>query len=491
MTWTHSLAPPAEAVAEPMSAIDRAWLEMDEPNNPMVVAAILEFEDATDAAALARGFVEKLLREPRFRQRVIQTEPGYVWLEDDAMHMGYHVQIRRLEAGTTDTALRAAVATELSHGLDRALPLWRINLFEHGEGRVTLLFRAHHAIADGIAMMQMLMQLSHGAGEAREPRVHVPEHHGPLAGFIQRLETVNSALENLTGLVVEDLRHPGRFSRQLHHFQRALAAVGRVVALPDDNPRRFRAPPGGRRAVAWTGNLSFAAVREFARAQSVTVNDVFLTALAGAFGRYLRGADGHLGEQQNLRVSVPVNLRSDGDSAPGNHFGLVLVDLPVGLEGWHARLDVISDRMLALKHSPEASSVLIALTAAGHLPVGAERQLVSLVGNKAAAVVSNLPGPRRALNFGAARLANLVFWPPQAARVGIGVSLLSYAGHVTVGISADTAQVTHPEEIIQAFCAELQAMLGRSPLMRAAAVRRGASASSTAKSPKGVNHVNP
>lgn len=490
MNRSEALVPMAEKVAEPMSSIDRAWLEMDEPNNPMVVAAILEFEQVADAQALARGLVERLLREPRFRQRVVASQLGYLWLEDDELHMGYHVQIRQLPAGITATALCAAVATELSYGLDRALPLWRINLFQHGDRHVTLLFRAHHAIADGIAMMQMLLQLS-AEGEVRETPGPTPKHHGPLAGFIQGLETVNSALENLTGFVVDDLRHPGQFSRQLRDFQRTLAAVGRIVTLPDDNPRRFRTAPGGHRAVAWTSGLPFAAVRDFAKSQSVTINDVFLTALTGAFGRYLRATDGQVPEQQNLRVSVPVNLRVDGDHEPGNHFGLVLVDLPVGLEGWHARLDVIADRMLALKRSPEARSILIALAAAGHLPAGAEKRLVSLVGNKAAAVVSNLPGPRRALTLGGARLSNLVFWPPQAARVGIGVGLLSYAGHVTVGISADTAQIANPQKIIDGFCAELENMLGRAPLIRAAGPRRRKSHPSAARPRKGANHVNP
>jgi WS/DGAT/MGAT family acyltransferase len=231
--------------------------------------------------------------------------------------------------------------------------------------------------------------------------------------------------------------------------------------LPDDNPKRLRAAPCGRRAVAWTSNLPFAAVREFAHAQHVTINDVFLTALAGAFGAWLRKADGHLSEQQNLRVSIPVNLRAGDDDMLGNSFGLVLLDLPVGLEGWHARLDVIADRMASLKESPEASAVLLALAAAGRLPAAAERKLVRLVGGKAAAVVSNLPGPRHLLHVDGARLRNMVFWPPQTAGIGIGVSLLSYAGHITVGVSADCAQIAHPQQLIDAFRAELETMLGR------------------------------
>ena len=486
-----AMAAPIAAVPEPMDAVDRAWLEMDGVHNPMVVASIMEFEGVADAAQLARRLVERMRVQRRFRQRAVPSATGYDWVEDDGLRFGYHARIRELDPPGTDVQLQVAIAAELGLALDRALPLWRICLFPRGNRRVAVLFRAHHAIADGVALMQLLLHLADGTpatNGSAAPEPGAPPH-GPLGKIIRGLETVNSMLENLTDLAIDDLRHPGKFTRQVNEVRRTLAAVGRVMLLPDNNPPRFRVEPAGRRAVAWTSNLSFHAVRKLARAQDVTINDIFLTALAGAFGRYLRAVDGSVPEGQNLRVSVPVNLRAAGDATLGNAFGLVLLDLPVGLDGWHARLDVIADRMASLKQSSEARAVLIALAAAGRLPAAAERRLTGVVGNKAAAVVSNLPGPRRALQFGAARLANMVFWPPQTAGIGIGVSLLSYAGHVTVGISADTAQIARPRDVIDAFCAELAAMLGYSPAVRQAGPRRQPRPSTTARSATGVNHV--
>ena len=145
--------------------------------------------------------------------------------------------------------------------------------------------------------------------------------------------------------------------------------------------------------------------------------------------------------------------------------------------------------MAALKQSPEAKAVFGALAAAGRLPSAAEKYLVNFVGGKAAAVVSNLPGPRRSFTIGGAKLVNMVFWPPQAARVGIGVSFLSYAGRITVGISADTAHIVQPQQVIDAFCAELEAILGHSPARRAAIRRRRAAPPTTARSASGVHHA--
>lgn len=483
-------ASPRTVRTEPMRAVDKAWLDMDSPCNPMVVSSIMDFEGAHDLRALAGHLVCPLLRHDRFRQRVVEKDGACTWVEDDELHLGYHVQVRSLGADASDAELRAAIAAELERGLDRALPLWRVTLFPRDHGRVTVLFRAHHAVGDGVSLMQLLPSMNgavvpvpHDEADAASPP------HGPLGGLIQRLTSMNGVLEHLGEVIADDLKHPDHLAAQVGDARRTLAAIARVVALPDDNPTPFRAPLSGRRAVAWTGDLSFAALKGLARAQGVTLNDILLAALAGAFGQVLRADGGRVSEQQNLRVSVPVNLRANGDGQLGNRFGLVLLDLPVGLEGWHARLDVINERMAALKKSPEARAVFGALAAAGHLPSAAERYLVNFVGGKAAAVVSNLPGPRRAVTIGGARLSNLVFWPPQAARVGIGVSFLSYANRVTVGISADTAHLARPQRVIDALRAELESILGHSPARRAPGRQRRASSPRVPRPATGVHHA--
>lgn len=448
----------ATPATEPMSSVDQAWLEMDEPHNPMVVAAILEFSGVEDAGRLGARLVRRLVSHPRFRQRVVERRGRRVWVED-GLRTGYHLRVHALPREGAAAALRAAIAHELEQDLDVARPLWRLVLFPQPRKRVTVLFRAHHAIADGIALMQLLLHFSDGPHEplpAAEPRT---APHGPLGRMINRLEGLNHLLESASAEIVGDVLDPARLRRQLTEAREDIGAAMRVAALPDDNPPEFRAPPVGRRAVAWSGSLSLGAVRRVAHRQHVTVNDVFLTALAGAFGRYLRRR-GPLRESQNLRVSVPVNLRAPGDGPVGNRFGLVLVDLPVGLEGWNARLDVIADRMAALKHSPEPRAVLGALWLAGHLPAAAERRMMNFVGHKAAAVVSNLPGPRQRLTFDGARLASVVFWPPQSAGIGIGVSLLSYAGRVTLGVSADAAPLADPAALVDDFLQEFELMRG-------------------------------
>jgi diacylglycerol O-acyltransferase len=452
---------------------------MDGPRSPMVVAALMEFEGVADLAAFTAALASRLLSHPRFRQRVAEASGRRAWVADGAPNVAYHVRERVLSDPSSSEELRRAVAHELEQGLDKTLPLWRVVLYPRGEQRVAVLFRAHHAIADGVAFMGILLGLADGSRGGAPPRHRGVARRGPLAGMIYRLEAVNGVLESAGEILAEDLKHPERIAGQLDSARRALAALARVVTLPDDNPRPLRAPLGGRRAVAWVDDLSLSALRGIARMQNVTVNDVFLTALAGAFRTTLVASGHTVPETQNLRISVPVNLRSATGGEAGNQFGMVLVDLPVGLEGCAARRDVIAERMAALKCSVEARSVLFALGAAGHLPGSIEKRLVELVAGKAAAVVSNLPGPREALTLAGARIASVTFWPPQAAGLGIGISLLSYAGRVSVGISADTAQLASPQRLLDAFCGELRTMLGRSPYFRAASAARPATQAGT------------
>ncbi len=446
---------------EEITGIDRAWLEMDTPQNPMVVSAVLELTGVRDVEVLLKHLLERMLRHRRFLQRADVDHDPPMWRDDGEPLMAYHVRVYHLTEDAPDHDVRHAVARELGRSLDRALPLWRLTLLERGDGRVTLLIRVHHAIADGVALVRILMSCTDAASGGRRASDQRPARprKGPLGVWIERLEFVNRTLEDLKEGLRADLQDPSRILRQLRTGREAVAAVSRVLNLPDDNPESLHRALSGTRNVAWTRHLPLGPIRRRARQLQVKINDLFVAALAGAFGRYLRELGGSVDPGQNVRIEVPVNLRKEGDGDAGNRFGLVLLDLPVGVADWRERLRIVSARMEALKDSPEAKAILVGLMAAGHLPVPVEKRLVSLLASKAVAVVSNLPGPRTSLRFAGARLENLVFWPPQAGAIGIGVSLFSYAGRVSVGVSSDVDIIAEPERLVAAFEAEIEHML--------------------------------
>ncbi|HZR35247.1 MAG TPA: wax ester/triacylglycerol synthase family O-acyltransferase [Nevskia sp.] len=457
---------------EPLGAVDRAWLEMDTPCNPMVISAIFQLEGPVDAAHLQKVMVERLLRYPRFRQRIDHSQGQPRWVDEKDLDYRYHVHVRRLPrpqggGGAGERELRKAISAEVSRELDHARPLWRLLLFPSASGPVTVLFRAHHALADGIALVTLLID-STDSGFQRAPATlpaaePVQSTAGPLGGLIDALGLVNSGLVRLRALARS---RAGRIELVRHYQQGrdAIAAVRNVLALPEDNPPQLRKPLSGRRGVAWADDLPLDPLRRQARLLGVRVNDLLMAALAGAFARQLHHTSAALPLDQNLRISVPVNLRSGKGRQLGNHFGLVLLDLPVGEPDPAQRLRTVARRMNQLKESPQAHATMLGLAAASHLPVPFERRLVSRIGAKSVAVVSSLPGPKRHVRIAGARMRNLVFWPPQSGGIGLGLSFFSYAGQLSFGISADLALLPHPRGLLEAFRGELELLLQLSTL---------------------------
>jgi diacylglycerol O-acyltransferase len=86
--------------------------------------------------------------------------------------------------------------------------------------------------------------------------------------------------------------------------------------------------------------------------------------------------------------------------------------------------------------------------------------MVDAFGSKATLVATNVPGPREAVSVAGTKLGGLTFWVPQAGHLGLGVSLFSYAGQVTVGVAADAARMPDPHALIRAFHDEMEALAG-------------------------------
>ena len=160
-----------------------------------------------------------------------------------------------------------------------------------------------------------------------------------------------------------------------------------------------------------------------------------------------------------IRASVPVNLRPpDRAHELGNAFGLVFLTLPVGIADPARRLRAIKKEMDGLKQSPEALVAFGVLSLMGLAPVEVEQVGLRFFGSKATAVLTNVPGPRQPLYLAGRKIDKVMFWVPQSGRLGIGISIISYAGGVMLGVATDARLVPDPERIVEAFKVEFEAM---------------------------------
>jgi WS/DGAT/MGAT family acyltransferase len=239
---------------------------------------------------------------------------------------------------------------------------------------------------------------------------------------------------------------------------RGASAVSRLLTLLQDPPSPFRGELGERKRVAWSRPVPVTRFREIGHGTGSTVNDVVMAVVAGALRRYVE-ARGQAPE--DLRAVVPVNLRPLHEPLPrelGNRFGLVFLPLPLGVEEPVARLWELKRRMDRLKRSPEAAVTFGMLAAAGMAPSAVEKAAVEVMRKKASLVLTNVPGPKRPVYLAGTRLAGVMFWVPMAGRLGLGLSLFSYAGHVTLGVAADAGLVPEPHALIEDFEAELDSL---------------------------------
>jgi WS/DGAT/MGAT family acyltransferase len=189
-----------------------------------------------------------------------------------------------------------------------------------------------------------------------------------------------------------------------------------------------------------------------ARALKGTANDVLVCAAAGAIRKHFINTGEGLPEY-GIRVAIPFNLRPlrQPIETLGNQFGLVLVTLPVEVGDPIMRFRQIQDNMNRLKRSYQAQITYSLLDLFGRGPGGLERRALSMLSDKASAVLTNVPGPKTAVYLAGARLKQPMFWVPQSGNIGIGMSIFSYAGTVQFGITIDRSIPVDPEFAMHYF----------------------------------------
>ncbi|AZT85165.1 wax ester/triacylglycerol synthase family O-acyltransferase [Marinobacter sp. NP-4(2019)] len=442
-----------------MSAVDRSWLRMDSPTNPMMISAVLIFDQPLSLKRLKRTLNERFLCFRRFRQRVIQEGQRVYWQDDPLFDIDNHIH-RIALPGAGDKAELQVLTSDLgSTALDTRRPLWDIHYIDNYDGGCALLVRIHHCIADGISLVRVLLSLTDKTPETKLSHIATTtqpkesQAGGRLRRFTHRLlDSGQTALEQ-GRLFLNSLRKEPDYPVKL-----ATAAGNIAIDVIKLGVARFEpktgllSPLSGRKEAAWAEPLSLAEVKLCARALKGTANDVLLCAAAGALQRHFRETGEHIPEC-GIRVAVPFNLRplNQPIETLGNQFGLVLVCLPVEVNCPLMRFRQVQENMNRLKRSYQAQVTYSLLDLFGRGPDILERRALALLSNKASAVLTNVPGPKEAVYLAGAKLVQPMFWVPQSGNIGIGMSIFSYAGTVQFGITIDRAINADPNAVMGYF----------------------------------------
>ena len=438
-----------------MSPVDSAWLHMDEPTNLMMITGVSLLDKPLDYERFRKTLEVRLLTLDRFTMRVVEpTLPLGTphWEADPNFDLDAHLHRVALPAPGDMTELQRLISDLASTPLDFSKPLWNIHLVENVAGGAAMVLRLHHCIGDGTAMNAIMFRLMDMArdtpiGEVAEPPMEELKRRDFVSTAFSPVRSIGNAIRYLAHEGSESLRHPSRIVEGAGAAAEAVSIVGRVLMMTPDPQTPLKGSLGVQKRVAWSNDIPLADVKTVTKALGTKVNDVMLAALAGGLRDYLIERNADVSDLE-VRAVIPVDLRPPQRGIElGNAFGLVFLALPLRIADPVERLRETKERMDAIKQSIEAVTFYSLLSIFGLTPRQVEEQALNIFGSRATAVVTNVRGPGQALYIAGSKIENMMGWVPQAGHLGLGVSIFSYDGKVSVGVITDAGLVPDPERI--------------------------------------------
>ena len=447
------------AKTKQMSPVDSAWLHMEEPTNLMMITGVSLLDEPPDFERFRKTLEVRLLTLDRFTMRVVESvlpvgTPH--WEADPNFDLDAHIHRVALPEPGDMAELQRLISDLASTPLDYSKPLWNIHLVENVAGGAAMVLRLHHCIGDGTAMNAILFRLMDMArdapiGDVEEPATEAPKRRDFVSTVFRPVRSIGNALRYLAHEGSESLRHPSRIAQGAGAAAEAAGIVGRVLLMTPDAKTPFKGPLGVQKRVAWSDNVPLSDVKTVTKALGAKVNDVMLSALAGGLRDYLIARNADVSDLE-IRAVIPVDLREPQRGIElGNAFGLVFLALPLSIADPVERLRETKKRMDAIKASIEAVTFYSLLNIFGVSPRQVEEQGLNIFGSRATAVVTNVRGPGQALYIAGSKIENIMGWVPQAGHLGLGVSIFSYDGKVSVGVITDAGLVPDPEQITTHF----------------------------------------
>jgi WS/DGAT/MGAT family acyltransferase len=439
------LAHEVETQARPLSREDLSILALENETVAGHTCKVIVLGGPAGLGALRASIAARLARAPRLSMRLGEIDGAPWWVPDPQVDVAAHV-VEATSAGAVDEAgFRATVAGIFAQHLDRSRPLWRIDLIPRlAGGGSALIWRIHHALADGMTAMRMAGEVLWDEDPATGPRAASPRPR-------RRRQTGGAAQAAGAGLAE-------------HHRVATLLAAAREAPQP-----WLRSPFDGhidaRRAVAFTRARLDELHRVAADTGGATVNDAVLTVVAGGLRRWIESHHGRLGA---VRVKVPVSLHglpssppvpADGGQ-PGNRDSFFCLDLPLGSADPLERLAAIRRATQVRKQEHDAQqldAVMQRLARTPRLSRFAEHVLAHP--RSFALNVSNVPGPRRPVRVLGVPVAALYSLAEIGEHHALRVAVVSLAGTLNIGLVADPTLLADVDHLAAGMQAEAAALI--------------------------------
>jgi diacylglycerol O-acyltransferase / wax synthase len=492
-----------------LTALDQQFLALEDSRHYGHIGALSIYDPSTVAGgALTLPRLQELIAErlplvPPFRWRLAQVpfnlDYGY-WVDDPEFDLEFHVRELALAPPGTDAQLADQVARIYARPLDRSRPLWELYLI-HGlpVGKAAVMSKIHHAVIDGMSGAEIMGALFDISPDGR------PELPSPLTESSDRspgelemlgrgllgvpryplrlLRSVPRALPNIEEVPsiasVPGLRTVGRLAATAQRAVGRGGVVGRVDLVP---PRTsFNGRISAHRRYAF-GQLSLDDVKVLKNYYGCTVNDVVVSICGGAVRRWLI-------QHRELSVDplvaqIPVSVRRKEEQGTfGNRILLMTAPLHTNEPDPVVRLAKTHESLAEMKERHRALPAALLQDANQFVPPALFSRAARLTFSISSSthgrpawnlVISNVPGPQFPLYVAGARLD--AHYPISVITDGMGlnITVMSYCGHLDIGIVADREQMPDVWCLIEWLGDALEELRPPAPVQAAEPTERSA-----------------
>ncbi|MFN8019544.1 MAG: wax ester/triacylglycerol synthase family O-acyltransferase [Acidimicrobiales bacterium] len=440
----------ADATIHHVSDSDAFTLALErDPGLRATIVAVAMLDRSPDWDRFVDRMDRATREAPTFREKLVPSPFGLAtprWVPDPDFDLSWHLRRVEVRRGGGIPELLDIARTALMAAFDHDRPLWEFTLVEGlPDGTAALVLKVHHALTDGIGGVQIAAHVvdldREGPDLGPMPPVPPPRRQLPFADVAEAIgydarrtaDLIGGALRGTPGALVRAVTDPlGSASRVVQDAQSVLRMVRPVT---DTRSPIMRERGLGRHVELL--DVPLEDLRAAAHRHGGTLNDAFLAGIAGGLRRY---HERHCACVWQLRLTMPISLRTDGDAEGGNHITLARFDLPVGITDPTVRLQAVHDICTiqrlepAIEHSEAIAAVL------NLLPVGVTGGMLRHVD----LLASNVPGFDLPVYVAGARLEGFYAFGATLGSAA-NVTLMSYRGTCHVGITTDTHAVPDPE----------------------------------------------
>lgn len=375
------------------------------------------------------------------------------WITRARGDLDYHVRHTTAAAPGGDAELGAAIAELFEVPLDRTRPPWQLWYIEGlADGRIALVLKIHHAVADGVASLHLLEKLytTDPAGLLPEPSMYpAPDEHRPSAAvwFTMVARHQLAALRRFPSVLARTSKVTGTIRRRRQAGKPGYAEAFIPPALP------FNEPLTAKRGFAYRA-CDMAQIQQVSKAFGVSVNDVFLALCATVLREY-QNARGPVSDDPMTAV-VPVSMRPEDGDRWGNKVARWNIEIATQIADPVDRLRAIAAATANAREVQAERDAWLQHDWMEYWPLFKfYSRVLPIIGAKVkrrpmfSMIASNMRGPAQRLYLGGAPVEKLISTGPLVFPMGLNMTGWSYEGQMQICVLSCPDQLADPQAIAE------------------------------------------